>query len=74
MNTSGTTVDSGQVDFEVSNLSEELVLVSPPVVSTSSVWVRVEHSNTLEIGRCDNSGKIIVVSDKLCVIVLNDGA
>lgn len=73
MDTSGTSSDSGQIDFEVSDLSVEVVLVSPPVVSSSCVWVWVNDCHSCERGSGCKSRDIVCISDKLSVVVLNNG-
>lgn len=72
MNTSSGSIATGQIDLEVSDLSVEVVLVLVPVVSTITVWVGVNDSNSSEIRRGNDCRDIVSISDKLSEVVLND--
>jgi hypothetical protein len=59
------------VELQVSNLSEELVLIYIPVyaVATGNVWVGVDEPDAREIATSFDCWTISRVSDELCVVV-----
>lgn len=63
---------SGQVDDEVSDLSEEIILVGIPVGSCIIIGIRVDHCNTLERRRCLYGRNGNSVADELSIIHLYD--
>ena len=53
-------------------MPEEVVLIRVPIGAAIHIWVRINHSHTLESRSCFESGKTESVANKLSVVVLDD--
>ena len=63
----------GEVDDEVANLTEEVVLVNPPVVTVVLVGVGIDDSHALEAGSGLDRGRADGIANKLSVVKLDNG-
>lgn len=63
-----------QIKHKVSNLSEKLILVDIPFRSRASgnVWIRVDESDPCESITTFDRGRVVGISDELCVVILDD--
>ena len=73
MNTStGSLRQSGEIDDEVADLTEEVILVCVPIVAIVVVWICINDSYACEARSGFQSRRIQSVADKLSVVVLDD--
>jgi len=63
---------SSGVNDEISDLSEEVILVSEPVNSSISVRISIDECHSLESSSSLDCGKSHSITDKLGVVILDD--
>ena len=59
------------IDNEVTDLPEEVVLVSIPVDTSIGVWIGVDQRNASKPSRSLDCGNRNCIADELCVVELN---
>ena len=62
---------ASKVNDKVTNLAEEVVLVSKPIVSVGFVWVRVNDGHTDEVSSSLESRRVHSVTNHMGVVVLD---
>jgi hypothetical protein len=61
----------GSINDEVSNLTEKVILIGIPIGAPSSVWIRVDQSDTLEVGGSLDGWNGDSITHKLRVVKLD---
>ena len=74
VNTGTSIAHTSKIDLEVSDLTEEVVLVGPPVVASVIIRIRVDDTNTLETSVGLDGGDGVEVTNEVSVVVRNDGS
>jgi hypothetical protein len=63
---------SSRIDDEIADLSEEVVLISIPVDTTSSVGIGVHQRNAHKASSSLDGGNRDCITDELCVVKLDE--
>ncbi|CAG7827967.1 unnamed protein product, partial [Allacma fusca] len=65
---------AGGVKVEITDLTEEVVLVGVPLVLSTTVGIRVEHADSVKVGSHDEGWAVVGITNQLTEVVHDDGS